>query len=478
MKQLLCVALLLLSVAFGQNQPSATDATLQKAQAALEAGRLSEAIQGFEEVIAKDYSNYSAHFGLGLALYRQGDLKGAAFEFKQLTALDEKRFEGWFNLGVVQDRQGQSDEAAKSFATAVDVGTKATLTVADLKPAYVGQAKALRAGGKYDEAAKVLQDALGKMPKDGELTALLGDSLVKAGKPLDALPFLYQILASDPGNVPAIAQISDIYVAQSLPERAMRELDRGLSVVSNSSGRAQLLLKKSALLSGKAQQDALVEAARLDPKLWTAQYNLGLSRLQGGDARSALSNFQAAYAQNPDEPKILLGLAVAHDRLGNAAESGRFATMAAKMSQGADRLEALVLQGKSAYTQRRYPEAVEALGQATQLKADRATAWLYMGLSQYALKDYPSAIASLERANTLEPSASTASNLGAAYLAASKFSDAERVLTQAVTLDGRNAVAWYNLGWALRSLAREAEAKRAWQRSADLGYAPAKDLLK
>ena len=328
MKQLLCVALLVLSVVFAQNQPSATDATLQKAQVALEAGKLSEAIQGFEEVIAKDYSNYSAHFGLGLALYRQGDLKGAAFEFTQLTALGPDRFEGWYNLGVTRDRQGQAGDAATAFAKAVEVGNKAALAAGDLKPAYVGQAKALRAGGKYEEAAKVLQDGLTKLPKDGELTSLLADSLVKADKPLDALPYLYQILAADPANVPAIAQVSDIYIAQELPERAMRELDRGLSVVKDNTGRAQLLLKKSTLLSGKAQQDALVEAARLDPKLWTAQYNLGLSRLQAGDAKGALNNFQTAHPHNPDEPKRLLGLPVAHYRLNHRPQSGRFAPQA------------------------------------------------------------------------------------------------------------------------------------------------------
>jgi len=477
MKRLLSVVLLALSLVFAQNQP-ATDPALQKAQTALDAGKLSEAIQGFEDVIARDYSNYSAHFGLGLALYRQGDLKGAAFEFTQLTALNADRFEGWFNLAVVRDRQGQAADAATAFAKAVEAGSKAGLAAADMKPAYIGQAKALRSQSNYADAAKILQEALVKLPNDNEIMALMADSLTKAGKPLEALPYLYQVLASDSENVAVISQIADIYIAQGLPQRAMRELDRGLETVKTSSSRAQLLLKKAELLTGKAQQDALVEAARLDGKLWTAQYNLGLSRLKDGDARGALNNFQTAYAQNPDEPKVLLGLALAYDRLNQSAESGRFASMAAKQSQGTDKLEALVLQGKAAYVQRRYPEAVDVLGQAVQLKADRAAAWLYLGLSQYALKDYKSAADALEKAQTLEPTASTASNLGAAYLAASRFSDAERVLSQAVALDNKNAVAWYNLGWALRSLTREAEAKRAWQRAADLGYGPARELLK
>jgi tetratricopeptide (TPR) repeat protein len=487
MKRLLGAALLAFSLSLAQQngqaaQPAAaqvaTDPVLQKAQAALNAGRLGEAIEGFEAVVAKDFSNYSAHFGLGLALYRQGDLKGAAFEFTQLTVLDPSRFEGWFNLGVVRDRQGQAAEAAAAFAKAVEAGGKANLSGADLKPAYIGEAKALRTQGQHDTAAKVLQDGLKALPKDPDMTVLLADSLVKSGKQLDALPVLYDILAGDPANVGAISQVADIYTAQGLPQRALREIDRGLEAAKDNSAKAQLLLKKSSLQQGKEQQVTLAQAVLLDPKLWVAQYNLGLSRLQSGNPKGAIESFQNAYAQNPDEPKVLLGLASAYDRLGQAAESGRFAELAAKNSQGADLLEALILRGKSSYNLRRYSDAVDSLTQATGLKADRADAWSLLGRAQFALKDYISAAASLEKANSLEPSATNAANLGAALYAVSRYSDAEKVLSQAVALDAKNAVAWYNLGLTLKSLSRDAEARRAWQRSADLGYAPARDLLR
>jgi tetratricopeptide (TPR) repeat protein len=480
MKQLLCAALLIVSLGWAQqNQPTpAIQQPLQQAQAALEAGRLNEAVQGFEAVIARDFSNYSAHFGLGLALYRLGDLRGAAFEFIQLTILDPNRFEGWFNLGVVRDRQGQAAEAAQAFARAIEVSEKAGLSASELKPAYVGQVKALRTHGQYEAAAAAARKGLEKMPGDAELTSLLADSLVKANKPLEALPVLYQILNNDPANLQAISQIADIYIAQGLPLRAQREIERGLEAAKDNAVRAQLLLKKSSLQQGREQQASLQEAIRLDPKLWAAHYNLGVARLRDGNARGALDSFQNAYAQNPDEPKVLLGLATTYDRLGQAAEAGRFAEMAVKTSQGAEKLEALFLLGKSSYALRRYSEAVEALLQVTQQKPDHAEAWFFLGVAQFSLKDYAAAAASLEKAQALAPSAATAANLGAALYSAGKYSDAERVLSQAVALDGRNAVAWYNLGLTLRSLGRVAEARRAWQRSADLGYAPARDLLR
>lgn len=483
MKQLLCAALLILSLGLAQqSQPAqpapAVQQVLQQAQAALEAGRLSEAVQGFEAVIARDFSNYSAHFGLGLALFRLGDLRGAAFEFTLLTTLDPNRFEGWFNLGVVRNRQGQTAEASQAFARAVEVGERANLSPRDLKPAFAGQVEALRAQGQHEAAITAARKGLEKLPGDAELTSMLADSLVRANRPLEALPVLYRILAADPANVQAISQIADIFVAQGLPLRALRELDRGLAAATDNAARAQLLLKRSTLQQGREQLASLQEAVRLDPRLWTAHHNLGVALLREGNARGALESFQNAYAQNPDEPMVLLGLATAFDRLGQAAEAGRFAAMAARASRGADRLDALFLLGRSSFALGRLSEAVEALTQVTQQRADQAEAWFFLGVSQFGLNDFAAAVTSLERAQALAPNAATAANLGAALYSLGRYSAAEQVLSQAVALDARNSVAWYNLGLTLRSLGRIAEARRAWQRSADLGYAPARALLR
>lgn len=460
-----------------QTQPA--NPALQKAQADLEANRLDDAVRGFELVIAQDYSNYPAHFGLGLALYRKGDLRGARFEFQQLTVLAPERYDGWFNLGVTLDRLGQDAEASQAFARAVQIGEQAGLTPASLRPAYLGLAKALRDQQKFAEAAMALENAAKKLPNDQEINLQLADSLTRSGRQLEAIPYLYKILNGDRGNVTATTLLVDIYVAQDLRDRAMRELDRSLEAVQDPRQKALLLFKKAELSTGAAREAALRQAVQLDPKLWQAQFNLGLLRLQAAQAQQALGPLQAAYSQVPEEPKVLLALASAYDQLKRPADAARFAALAARLSQGADKFEALMIQGKAAYQQGRHNEAQEALAQATQLKADSASAWLYLGLSQYAVKNYGGAIASLERAQSLDANdANVAVNLGAAYLAAGRYSDAERVLRQVVNQDTRNAVAWYNLGWALRSLARENEAKRAWQRSLELGYEPARALLR
>jgi len=462
-----------------QEQAQPANPLLQQAQADLEANRLDQAVQGFERVIAQDYSSYPAHFGLGLALYRKGDLRGARFEFQQLTVLAPERYDGWFNLGVTLDRLGQDADAAQALARAVEIGERSGFTPKTLRPAYLGLAKTLRDQQKFAEAASALENAAKKLPDDQEINLQLADSLARSGRQLEAIPYLYKILNADRGNVTATNLLVDIYVAQDLRERALRELERSLEAVQDPRQKALLLAKKAELSTGPAREAALRQAVQLDPKLWQAQFNLGLLRLQAKQAQQALAPLQAAYGQVPEEPKVLLALASAYDQLERPADAARFAALAARLSQGADRFEALLIQGKAAYQQGRHDQAQQALTQATQLKADSPSAWLYLGLSQYAVKNYGGAIASLERAQSLDPSnASVAVNLGASYLAAGRYSDAERVLRQAVSQDSRNAVAWYNLGWALRSLARENEAKRAWQRSSELGYGPARAMLR
>lgn len=470
------LALALSSLAWAQ-QPSVED-TLKRGLAALEAGRDAEAAQLCEQVVTRDYTNYSGHFCLGLALYRQADLKGARFEFTQLTLLAPNRFEGWFNLGVTLDRLGESAGAAQALAKAIEVGEKAGVAPADLRTAYLGLAKAQRDQRQYDQAAATLADALKKFENDQEVTFLLADSLYRANRPLEALPYLYTLLNQNRANVGAVSLVADIYVGQGLPERAVTELDRSIATAQDPKVKAQLVYKKSSLLSGKAQQDALAEAVRLDPKLWTAQYDLGRVRYQGGDFKGALEAFQAAYNQMPDEPRVVLALALTYDRLGQFAEAGRFAALAAKSSSAPEKAEALFVQGKAAYFQQRYDSAEEVLLQAVQLKADRGAAWFYLGRSQFALKKYEAAIASLERAQALEPTADTAANLGTAYLAANRYSDAERLLNQAVALNPRDAVAWYNLGLTLQALSRNAEARRAFQQALNLGYEPARQFLR
>ena len=464
-----------------KQNPGDVELMLSLGKAYLDAGRYDAAARVFEDALAQDYENFSAHFGLGLALYRKGDLRGAVFEFDQATRVAPDRFEGWYNLGVAYADLMRWNEAAQAFSKAISAGKKAGLEGNVLKPAYLGLATADRKLGKPDLAAAVLSQALEESGEDPEVEYLLAESLSLAGRPKDAIPYLYKVLRANRADVAAVSLLADIYVGQGLTDRALRELDRSLAAAQDPQARANLLLKKASIikpLDPKKSAELLQEASRLDPKLWQAHYDLGVSWLKAGDPDRALRSFQRAYSVKPNEPKILVGLAAAYFQKQDYKQAYRYAQLAAASGDVEAKGEALLIAGKSAYNLGRFGEARSLLVKATDALPDRADAWLWLGLASYAMQDYKTAISALERSVQLDPSPVAKLNLGAAYLAVKRFSDAEQILTQVVLEEPDNAEAWYNLGWALKALAREAEAQRAWKRALELGYEPARSLIK
>ena len=467
----------------GTSPPGDIEERLSAAFQALEAGRYSEAVALFEDVTALDWRNFRAHFGLGLAYFRSGALKEALFEFRQLTKLYPERFEGWYNLGVTEIRLKDWKGAVDALTRAVEVGEKAGLPPATLRPAYLALAEAHRKLGNAAAAAEVLARAYKALPGDLEVALLLADALVAAGKGEDALPYLYEVLAKDRGNATASLLLADVLVDLGLPDRAVRELDRSIAAAKTAKDRARLLYKKALVLAASGGdreevQSLLEEAIALDPGLWQARYDLGRLKLALGDAKGALEAFLLAYRANPDDPRVLLGLAAAYDALGEAAEAYRVAKLAVAKAGPADRLEALLLLGKNAYRIGRYKEAIEALKQVVAERKNDAEAWLWLGLAFYAAEGYGQAVAALERAAELDGRVEVLEALGAAYLAARRFSDAERIYTEVVMKAPDRAEAWYHLGWALKALGRDSEAKRAWKKALELGYKPARGLVR
>ncbi len=486
MKRLVMVLFVSLVPVLGQSAPAPPSdlaARLAAADQALKAGQYQKAAELYEDVIALEYKNFRAHFGLGLAFYRAGKLKEALFEFRQLTRLFPKRFEGWYNLGVTQARLENWKGAADALAQAVAVGRAAKLPAKALRPAYLALAGAYRKLGQPGLAAEVLTQAHKLLPGDAELAFLLADALAAAGKGEDAIPYLYEVLAKKPGDVRAALLLADVYVDQDLPERALRVLDRALAAAKDPKARARLIYKKALVLGGmgadRQRVEALLEqATQTDPDLWQAHYDVGRLKLALGDAKGALRSFLLAYRESPDDPRVLLGLAAAYDALGQARNAYRMAKLASSLAKGTERIEALFLLGKSAYRVGRYEEAVSALRTVVKERANDAEGWLWLGLALYASRDYGQAVQAFERAAQLDNRLVVLKNLGSAYLAAKRFSDAERVFTRIVLKNPGDAEAWYHLGWALKALGRDSEAKRAWKKALELGYKPARGLVR
>jgi tetratricopeptide (TPR) repeat protein len=123
-------------------------------------------------------------------------------------------------------------------------------------------------------------------------------------------------------------------------------------------------------------------------------------------------------------------------------------------------------------------EAVMAQDSMEESTVDLAAVQLWAGLSEYKLENYMSSVQYLERAVQLNPDSVDARvNLGAAYIAAKRFEDAELVYTMIIEENPADGQAFFNLGLSQYNQNNKDGAKEAWLRASALGFAPAQDAL-
>jgi tetratricopeptide (TPR) repeat protein len=114
---------------------------------------------------------------IGALLYANGDLDGA---IEELGKASSKPWEAPAFLGCAHFKKRNEDPMTKAFERAVKSGAKDSLS-------WTVYAWCLAARGKKDEAIKVLQKGVEKMPADQRLKTNL--DLVKEGKKMKVAPY-------------------------------------------------------------------------------------------------------------------------------------------------------------------------------------------------------------------------------------------------------------------------------------------------
>ena len=456
-------------------------AGLSTAQQSLQAGNYRAAQKAYEALVAQNYQNPQAHFGLGLSLFALSDLTGAKFEFSQLAALDPTGFEGPYNLGVIASRQGQSAEALTQFGKAAELA-RGKVSVAVMR--QVLEALAGEQARKQDYAGLVatLSEMSRAESTDLSLQVREAQALVLSGQGTLALPLLYAVRQSDAGNVDAALLTADIYADQKLTDRATRELDLAAAAATDGVAKGRLLLHKAELLMLAAHPKEALQAAlaatQADSRNAAAFAKLGELRFSRNDRPGALSAWQGAVKLAPKNGLYRANLAVVRLALGQLSEAAQDARSASNLSNdSATVARAQFVLGVASYRQKAYAQARSVLSSSV-LKSPSAEAYLWLGLTSYALKDYAGAANALTESNRLQPNAATQVNLGSALLAAARYPEAEVVLRGVVVADASNAAAWYQLGLARRAQGREAEAQTSFRTAANLGDARARSALK
>lgn len=459
----------------------AQQAGLEKAQAAYAAKQYAQARSGFEALVAQNYGHPEPHFGLALALLALGNDKGAAFELRQFVTLAPDRYEGPYNLGVIAGRAGDHAGALQLYAQAVTLmeGKAPAATQRQILEALAAEQTRL---ADFAALSATLAQITALAPEDLDAGYRLAQARTLAGQGAEALPGLYAVLQADGTRMDAALLLADIYVAQGLPDRAVRELDAAVKRVRKASERSALLLRKADILdAGKDTRGAVLAAsaaAKADKYNAAAFAREGELRALRNDRSGALTAYLSAVRLAPDNAAYRTALAGVRLTLGRFDEAAADSTLALKLKPDtATSARALYVRGLAAYRQNRLLDAVVALKESHRRRPDADTA-LWLGLSHYARQDYPAAASALADSVRLSPTPTARLNLASALLASARYAEAEAVLRGLVTEDPKAADAWYMLGLAQRSQRQDDQARISLKVAADLGNSKARDALK
>jgi len=181
-----------------------------------------------------------------------------------------------------------------------------------------GPAPEVAAGAGPDRAAM----ALARSTSDRQRHVNLGDAMLAAGRPDEAILHFRRALEIDPSLVDVRTQLATLLQKQGDGARATEELRTALADRDdNPAVRFNLAVALEREGDPAGAQQLYEEALALDPGYEMARLNLGILRARAGDLPGAIVHFEAAVRSNPTSARAWNNLGLALTAAGRADEA-------------------------------------------------------------------------------------------------------------------------------------------------------------
>jgi tetratricopeptide (TPR) repeat protein len=410
------------------NSVSATDQATRASLAAAvrdhRAGRLREAVSGYEALLRRTPNHADVLQLLGVALAQLGRYaEGVVFLTRSLE-LQPDRPSVLLNLAQALHTLGREEEALRACDRAIALDQS-------LAGGYRSRAAVLTALGRREEALANAGQAVRLALQDAGAHADLGAALEAVGREREALECFERAITLDPNLAAAHHNHAILLARKGQQERALQSFDRALALQPHHAG----------LHTNRG--NALKELGRLP---------------------EAVESYSLALAIEPGNPETLHNRAVVYSLLGQHTAALR--DYDALAAQGKESAPDLVGRGAALVALRRYGEALVPLERASQLLPAEAEAHIQRGVALLNLERNAEAVESFDRALAIRADVpEVLNNRGIALTAMGRLSEALGSFIRSSVLNGTSAETHTNMGIVFKILGRHREAAASFGRA-------------
>jgi tetratricopeptide (TPR) repeat protein len=388
------------------------------------AGRLHEAVAGYEALLQRTPNDADILQLLGVALAQLGSCADAVVFLARSLELTPDRPTVLLNLAQALHTLGREEEALQACDRALTLD-------ASLAGGYRTRAAVFTALGRRQEALANAGQAVRQALQDPGAHADLGVALEAVGREREALECFERALALDPNLAAAHHNRAMLLARLGRQEQALQSFDRALA---------------------------------LQPHHAALNANRGNTLKELGRLAEAEQSYSIALGIEPHDLAALHGRALVRYLLRRYVDA--LQDYDALGAQGKENASALIGRGATLVALRRYDQALAPLERAIQLLPAEADAHTQRGVALLNLDRNAEALESFNRALAIRPDTSEVlNNRGIALTATGRLSEALQSFIRAGVLSGITAENQTNIGIVLKILGRHREAAASFGRA-------------
>lgn len=304
----------------------------------------------------------------------------------------------------------------------------------------------------YHSERSLWQDVVEKAPHNARAHNNLGNMLLKAGQPEEAITHYRKALEISPRFVNAHCNLATALLDQGKIEEAIAECQKAIEIdpqCARAYGNlANILVRQNRLDEAMLQ---FRKAIRLDPTLVDLHNKWASALATQGKLDEAVARYRKALEVNPNSVEALNSLADLLAKQGKTEEVVALCRKALKLNP--DLAEAHSNLAGALLKQGNFEEAILLCQQALELDPQLAEAHSNLGSALFKQGNVDAAILQCRQALEIKPQFADAhNNLANALVRQGKSDEALTHYTKALEIDPRSADAHYNLANLLNRL--------------------------